>query len=155
MKKKADPEKQTKEYRTWKAIQYRCDAEGDTYYHDNGIRVCKRWKRSYATFLNDMGRAPSADHSIDRLNSRRGYSPKNCRWATDMEQGQTMRSNHWIEYRGERKILADWERETGIGSIGWRLNAGWPLEKAMTQPVKPRRPNWSASRAERLQREAA
>lgn len=141
MRRKADPERQSKEYLTWVSMKTRCNSVGDTYYHDKGIRVCKRWEKSYKAFLKDMGRAPSPEHSIDRLNSQKGYSPKNCRWATDMEQGKTRSDNTWITFRGVTMIAADWARALGIGDglIPSRLNLGWSLERALTQPVRPHR----------------
>jgi hypothetical protein len=143
-----DPEKQTKEYRTWKAMQYRCAAHGDTYYHNKGIRVCKRWA-NYRNFLRDMGRAPSEHRSIDRLNSNRNYSPSNCRWATDMEQGKTRTDNSRITFRGVTMIAADWGRALGIdaGTISGRLRRGWSLERALTEPSQP---HWSWQKRRKL-----
>lgn len=60
------------------------------YYADRGITVCKRWD-AYETFLADMGRRPSPDHSIDRINNDGNYEPSNCRWATRSEQQRNKR----------------------------------------------------------------
>jgi hypothetical protein len=54
--------------------------------------VCERWVSSFESFLEDMGRKPSPDHSIDRWPNNDGnYERGNCRWATRKEQGANRR----------------------------------------------------------------
>jgi hypothetical protein len=60
-------------------------------YGGRGIRVCRRWQNSYANFLADMGRRPSPEHSLDRINVNGDYERSNCRWATDLEQANNRR----------------------------------------------------------------
>jgi hypothetical protein len=60
----------------------------------------------------------------------------------------------WIDFHGQRKMLTDWAGSIGIArtSLQARLKAGWPLERALTEPrgkSGPRRTiirdgNWSA-----------
>lgn len=79
----------TPEYSTWCGMISRCEnpkMKFFGYYGGRGIRVCARWRRSYPTFLADMGRKPSSRHSIDRIRNSGHYTPSNCRWATKFEQ---------------------------------------------------------------------
>ena len=83
----------TAEYRCWAGMKKRCNNPNDssfTNYGGRGVTVCDRWM-SYENFLADMGRKPSATHSIDRREVNGNYEPGNCRWATPLEQALNKR----------------------------------------------------------------
>lgn len=82
--------KLTAEYSAWKNMIARCTKPNTTgwkYYGGRGIKVCRRWLKSYRSFLDDVGRRPSPAHSIDRYPDPDGdYRPGNVRWANPVEQ---------------------------------------------------------------------
>lgn len=130
--------KKTKEYRTWDHMIQRCTNTNKPEYErywGRGIKVCDRW-RTYTLFLEDMGRAPSNKHSIDRINNDGNYEPGNCRWATPTEQVNNRCNTVWIEYKGERKTLTQWSRHLGIntGTLKFRLR-NWSIDKAFVTKV--------------------
>lgn len=78
----------TSEYESWVHMRQRCLNPMNarySYYGGRGITICERWS-SYEHFLADMGRRPSREYSLDRINNEGNYEPGNCRWATTAEQ---------------------------------------------------------------------
>lgn len=130
---------QTKEYRTWVGIRRRTtseSAQNSKYYLGRGITVCARWQ-NFENFLEDMGRAPSPDHSIDRIDNDGNYEPENCCWATRAEQMSNTRLTVHLEYDGQNLTQEEWGRKTGLGgtTICKRLKRGWTVEQALTLPM--------------------
>jgi hypothetical protein len=84
--------KVTPEYRAWQAMFTRCSSKRPKWwrsYGSRGIKVCARWN-SFEKFLKDMGSRPIG-MSLDRKHNDKGYTPKNCRWATLVQQANNRR----------------------------------------------------------------
>ena len=132
-------ERQSKEYRAWQNLRNRCNNKKYYLFHrygGRGIKVCCRWD-SYNNFISDMGRAPSKNHSIDRVDNDLGYNPDNCKWSTYIEQANNRINNNKIEIDGEIKSLAEWCRSYGMdySVASRRICLGWDKVKALTSPV--------------------
>lgn len=107
--------KTIKEYRAWKAMKARCNAPSVRKGVYLTIEVCDRWKKSYKNFLTDMGAAPSDKHSLDRIDNSKGYSPENCRWASQIVQASNRGSfNKVFTHEGQSFVLKEWSRILGI-----------------------------------------
>ena len=127
---------------SWRAMNERCHTKGAAdypRYGGRGIRVCERWRRSFLTFLNDMGeRAP--DMTLERIDVNDDYTPLNCRWADALEQAANKRTNVYITYQGKTQHIRAWARELGLdrSTIAWRLKRGWTVEKTLSTPIMSR-----------------
>lgn len=131
----------TAEFKVWVGIKQRClDPNSKIYfrYGGRGITICQRWLDSYENFISDMGRRPTALHTIERKDNDGPYDPSNCRWATRTEQANNRRTNHRLTYNGETLSIAEWSRKVGIAQMTLcaRIKYGWSTEKALTQPLR-------------------
>lgn len=131
-------------YRIWNNMHERCYRRNNKNFKDygaRGIRVCRRW-HVFMNFVDDMGHPP-LKHSLDRTNNNRGYSPKNCRWVTHVEQCRNRRNNVFVSFRGKRLCLKQWGEELGVywKTLDARLRLGWGVHRALTTPVAKQ--DWS------------
>ena len=134
--------KPTKAYVAWIDMHARCDnPEHRSYdnYGGRGILVCDRWFE-FENFYIDMG-SPLPHQSIDRINVNEGYSPENCRWTDWETQANNKRNTRFIEYKGLKMSITQWERFLGFKRyvLQSRIYAGWSVEKAFTTPKQKRR----------------
>lgn len=102
--------KALKEYRIWAAMKSRCYSPSNKnmgYYQLDNIKVCDRWKNSYENFIADMGKIPSDDYSIERIDYTKDYCPENCKWILKTEQSKNRRNSKVYTYNGKTMILKD------------------------------------------------
>lgn len=144
--------KDSSEYGIWVGMKDRCfnpKQRGYSNYGGRGIVVCSGWKSSFKTFFEDIGKRPSLEHSIDRINGDGNYScghceecvehgwPANCRWATRAEQRRNAKNIRMLTFEGETMCMADWAKRKGMskGALAARLE-NMSVEEALRKPVR-------------------
>lgn len=146
-------------YRTWTSMKSRCSDSHPRheFYADKGISVCDRWldgatvvvgfynapnggkfpirrRQGFLNFIEDMGERPDGT-SLDRIDNDEGYSPENCRWATDRQQVENRSVTNFISYNGKKQTLTRWAEDLGIArsTLSQRLYVYcWSIEKTLS-----------------------
>jgi hypothetical protein len=127
----------SKTYASWEAMMDRCYRPSSGSFHSygaKGVTVCERWHK-FENFLADMGDRP-LNHQLDRKDAGLGYSLKNCRWLTHLENQQNRRNVRVYELNGElltgRQIAERFDAPVRI--VGNRLSKGLSIEDALSPP---------------------
>lgn len=118
--------------RTWSDMKKRCDNPKCKFYKNyggRGIIYCKRWN-IFENFLEDMDEKPEGK-SLDRIDNNKGYSKKNCRWATAKEQNGNRSTGVW--YEGEYAVQASMRLGNYKNLVQKRIKRGWPIKLAFTK----------------------
>jgi hypothetical protein len=118
-------------YDTWLNMNSRCHNPSNpaySRYGGRGIAICSRWS-DFANFAEDMGSPPAPGMSVDRIDNNGDYSPENCRWADDVEQGNNKRNNRIVDTPRGSMTAAEAARSFGISyaKLRTRLHRGQPV----------------------------
>lgn len=116
-------------YKSWCEMKFRCynsTAASYARYGGRGIRVSRRWLRSFSNFLSDMGTRPNG-MTLERKNTNGHYTPGNCVWATQREQQNNRTNNHRINIDGQSLTLAQWAQRTTASQFQrWKRMSAMP-----------------------------
>lgn len=131
----------TPEYQAWADMIVRCTNPKNRRFKDyggRGITVCDKWRRSFLSFLDDVGKRPEARMSLDRENNSGNYEPGNVRWAMPLIQAANRRTNHLLMVGGITMTVSEWARIKGIhrSTIFYRLSENWPAESLFATPER-------------------
>ena len=125
-------------YLIWMGVKTRCynlSHPSSVRYGQRGIKMSDEWKNDFARFLADMGRRPSLNHSIERIDNDGPYCKENCRWATRSEQMSNTRRTKFFEWKGQARTLTEICRMEDVRYINTRNRIfimGLTLEDAIT-----------------------
>lgn len=101
----------TPEYRAYSTMINRCRNPNCKYYSDyggRGITVCDEWAQDPSSFFAYVGPRPSPLHSLDRIDSNKGYEPGNVQWSTKAEQSLHRRNTLKTPGVSLYKIIGKW-----------------------------------------------
>lgn len=94
-------------------------------------------RTGFDTFYEEVGKAPSPDHQLDRINNDKGYILGNLQWSTVSENNKNRRDSRIITAFGKTQNMVDWSKETGVSAstIYKRLKKGWSAENAVSPKI--------------------
>ena len=124
-------------FNCWQNMKQRCDNPNNTmykYYGARGIAYSEEFF-TYEGFYAAVGKRPSEQYSLDRIDVNGNYCRENCRWATDMQQANNTTRNIVLTYNNKTQTAVEWSRELGVDEkmIYSRLKLGWSTERALTE----------------------
>jgi hypothetical protein len=131
----------TKEYNAWMSMKFRCYNPKNKRYHrygGRGITVCHQWLDSFTQFLNDVGLAPSPQHTLGRIDNDGNYETGNIEWQLPKPQANNRSTSRLITAFNKTQTLQQWadERKLSGGTIKTRIDRyGWSAERAVSEPV--------------------
>lgn len=126
----------------YKHIKDRCyNIRSKSYkrYGGRGIKMCQEWLSDYTAFESwALTHGFQEGLAIDRIDNDGDYSPENCRFVTLKENNQKRRTSRYYTIDGVTKNLQQWCEEYGMcrGTIHDRLEKGWSIKDALTQPIQ-------------------
>lgn len=125
-------------FAVWRSMIDRCGLpthQAFPRYGGRGIRVCERWMR-FPAFWVDMGPTYQSGLTLERLDNDAGYSPENCAWRDRRAQARNTRVNRTIDTPRGPMLLCDAAEASGIGktTLHYRFRAGWPAERMFDRP---------------------
>lgn len=104
----------TKFYKRWRSMFDRTSPKYICAKDYVGIKVCKRWNK-FENFRSDMfeqykdhvSKFGERQTTFDRINPFKGYSPKNCRWATFSVQRKNTKKE-FLKNLGKKGLLKNY-----------------------------------------------
>lgn len=128
----------SKLFNIWTGMKQRCYDEHCKSYKDyggRGIVVCNDWLNDFQIFHDwAMNNDYQEGLTIDRIDNNKGYSPKNCHWATRKQQNRNTRKNKSFTINGETHCLSEWCEIYNINykKVHCRIYRNhWTIEKAL------------------------
>lgn len=120
-------QKPSPEYVCFYSARARCQNPNDRGYPQYGGRGIQFRFDSYTDFLNHVGRKPSKEHSLDRINVNGHYEPGNVRWATRSQQQLNRTCTQYVTHDGKTLSTVEWSRGLGLSNnaVRVRLQNGW------------------------------
>lgn len=137
--------KNTPEYFVWcNMVQRCCNKNNPEYpnYGGRGITICDEYRYDFLKFFTDIGKRPSENFSIGRIDNEKGYEIGNLQWETSDEQTNNRRVTLKIDGKNiscitlSKKLGIDRETIRRMANLGCNMNE---LERYPTLDWKQRR----------------
>lgn len=133
-------------YKVFTGMKARCYNKNSIEYKNygaRGIKICEEWLNNFLNFYDwaiANGYDENTEHgkcTIDRIDVNGDYCPNNCRFVSNLIQQRNKRNNRFIEYKGIKLCVADWEKRLNFsqGTIKTRIKNGWSIKQIIETPI--------------------
>ncbi|MHB9023829.1 MAG: hypothetical protein ACYC7E_06585 [Armatimonadota bacterium] len=130
----------------WQRMMAQCYTPSDEEYPHfgrMGATVCAAWHNLAAFCAWALAARYTDNRWLIRNDLHAPFSPENCRWVTGRSYRAAVERARVYEAFGECKPLADWladpRRRVTAYQLRIRLQRGWDFERALCEPLRPRR----------------
>jgi len=134
-------------FKLWLGITRRCyDSAHSSYenYGAKGVTICDEWKNDFTVFMKwalENGWKEGLHLDKDKLApGKKGmiYCPEYCSFMTNHENSFHKTNSKIVEYKGEKKSLAEWcfILKLKYKSILLRISRGWEIQRAFETPIQ-------------------
>jgi len=127
-------------WRIWHRMNWRCERY-DLFPCYEDVVVCDRWNRqvsgedAFINFVADIGDLDTSNEIIYRINCWKGWTPRNT---AKMTERNYQRHSKWHNDPKNKHKLIAYSNGISRAALQTRLENGWDLKRAITQPVKQR-----------------
>jgi len=124
----------TRFYNIWRGMFARVYKQPKKYPHHRGLTVERRWRDfknfrddMYESYLRHVKEFGEKNTSIDRVDNGKGYSGKNCRWATIELQLLNRKNTIYLSDGKSMKTLKEWAmmKKQTYNTLYTRYRRGW------------------------------
>lgn len=132
--------KKTRLFRIWMEMKtrfYNPNVVEYPRYGGKGVVICEEWQNFKNFHSWAFANGYQENLSIDRKELFGNYEPSNCQWVTDKVQCRNTTSSRIIDFKGQKKTLAEWAEKNlmSINCLFERLKRGWSIEKSLTTKI--------------------
>ena len=109
-------------YNRWEQMKQRCTNPKSpkySYYGGNGITVCDEWSTNFTAYNDYIMSLPNAikkGYTVDRIDSSKGYTKGNIRWASKTLQARNCKTSTTSK-SGVSGVTWDTQRQKWFASI--------------------------------------
>jgi len=121
----------------------------DGNYHPDNMRLATQKEQQNNRCTNKRIKYKGEERTISQWSDKTGIPRKTLEkrlrfygWSVEKSLTTPVKANwKYVEHNGERHTLNEWAKITDIGrsTIEWRLNAGWSIERSLTEPPRIKR----------------
>ena len=108
--------------------------------HRGKSQCATAWAEEYNLSISCLVARINAGWDVEEALTTPSGTVRNSRQGP---QARKAKGGATYTHNGETLTIYQWEQKVGIngGTINARIKAGWPIDKALTTPVKPRKPS--------------
>jgi len=127
---------ETPTYRVWANIKRKCYPSLNQYseLEERGIKMCDRWRKSFADFLEDIGEKPTPNSVIIRKDLSKDFCKDNCVWGLPEDLYYHRINTIHTPYGNMKELCKKYNIK--YSTLYKRFKKWKDIEKSLNKPVR-------------------